>query len=96
MIFKLKGLFALTVLITGVLSTGVAIAQDDQEEVGNQGKVEQTTCEAKKSGMKKEEYLSEYPTQEEVDKATGENKSNLQALLEDKQRTSKEWDNCGK
>ncbi len=76
-------------LIVGVMTTGVAIAQTDQQEV-------QETCQAKQKGIKKDDYLSEYPTQEEVNKATGQNKSELQSLLTEKERISKIWDNCGK
>jgi hypothetical protein len=91
----LKGLrkigFAIA-LIAGVMTTGVAIAQEEQAQQNET----QEICKAKQNGIKKADYLSEYPTQEEVSKATGENKSELQALLKEKENASKIWDNCGK
>jgi hypothetical protein len=80
----------LVALLAGVQFAIPAIAQDKPENEVKE------ICEAKQKGAKKEEYFSEYPSQEEVEQASGEKKSELQALLSDKVRALKIWDNCGK
>lgn len=54
----------------------------------------QQICQDKSTGIPKEEYLSEFPSSEDIQNAKPSEKPQLQKIQRLKQQVSTIWDNC--